>query len=85
VAQAVKQLEQSKQAVAAGISSLNTGGVPELEAYKKSFVGLQEKNPSLKGDDAIWFDGVWITDGKPSGNSPIKLSSLKKMKYLKTD
>lgn len=80
----MKQLEQSKQAVAAGISSLNTTGIPEFEAHKE-FVGLQAKNPSLKGDDAIWFDGVWITDGKPSGNSPIKLSSLKKMKYLKTD
>jgi hypothetical protein len=151
VAQALKQLETSKQEVAAGISALNTGGVPEFEAYKKNLLGIaqggtprplpmdpvekvvdgaetqlrvmireyedklaaacpkdikpgmtfkdpatgrvfevrslpeQSKNPNLKGDDAIWFDGVWFTDGNAGSNSPTKLSSLKKYKYLKTD
>ena len=151
VAQAMKQLEASKQEVASGISSLNTGGIPEFDTYKKSLLGIAQggtprplpmdpvekvvkgaadqlramvreyedklaatcpkdikpgmtfkdpptgriyevrsppekaQNPNLRGDDAIWFDGVWFTDGTAGSNSPVKLSALKKMKYLKTD
>jgi hypothetical protein len=152
VAEAIKKLETAKDEIAASISSLHTGGVPQFEAYKKSLLGMtanvgtlralpldpvekvvngaedelramvrayedklaaacpkdikpgmvfkrasdgtlfevqsasrKATNPSLRGDDAIWFDGVYITDGKPSGSTAANLTTLKKMKYLKTD
>lgn len=53
--------------------------------YQITAPGEQSKNPNLKGDDAIWFKAhYWKDDGADGSDSQLKLSDLKKMKYLNT-
>jgi|KBSSwiStaDraftv2_1062776.scaffolds.fasta_scaffold381820_2 hypothetical protein len=47
--------------------------------------GVKSPNLNLQGDDAMWFKvHYWNDDGKDGSDGQVKLSDLKKMKYLNT-
>ena len=58
---------------------LNTQRIYEVKTPPR-----KANNPNLAGDDAVFFNGDWFKDGAKAGSCQVKLSDLKKMKYINT-
>jgi hypothetical protein len=78
-----KRLEASTpNPVKVGMTSREPGS---KVVYEITVVEPKSTNPNLKGDDLFWFKAQKYDGETAKGISNLKLTDLKKMKFLKTD